>query len=136
MKRIGVQFFLLVTLLLLCTCKKSDTVNSSSGGIHGTITMDVTVMHHTWGVPSIPVYLKYNATDWPGKDTTLYDVKQRANREGFISFPQLGPGNIVIYAAGFDSIFQAFVIGYTTVNLTKNDANSTVNITVTASEKF
>ena len=132
--------FLLITLfvvMLFCTCKKSDSTSPSGGvTVQGNVTLTVNVMHHWWGVSSIPVYIKFNSTQWPGKDTTLYDMRQVANMEGIVTFNHLGPGDLVIYAAGFDSYFQAYVIGYSNLSITKADANSTVNATVTVSEKF
>jgi hypothetical protein len=137
MKRLLFFLIPLFVVTVLCACKKNDTANSSGPvTVQGNVTLTVSVMHHTWGVPAIPVYIKFNTTQWPGKDTTKYDIRQLADQEGVVTFTHLGPGNMVIYAAGFDPVFQAYVIGYGTFNITKEDANSTVNATVVVSEKF
>jgi hypothetical protein len=136
MKRKSFFLILLFAVGFLAACKKSSTNPSGGATVQGNVTLMVNVMHHTWGVSSIPVYIKFNTTEWPGKDTTKYDVRQLANLEGVVTFTHLGPGELVVYAAGFDAVFQAYTIGFGNVTITKADANSTVNATVFVSEKF
>ncbi len=132
------QFFLvLLAVTFLCSCQKSNTANPSSGlTVQGNVTLVVDVTHHYWGVPSIPVYIKFNTTQWLGKDSTKYDLMARADHEGSVVFNHLGPGDFEIYSAGYDSIWGGYVLGYNTWTITKADANNTVYANVVVSEKF
>ena len=127
---------LLLALIFLCTCKKSDNAGGTGQTVQGNVTLVVDVSHHQWNVPSIPVYIKLSTTVWPGKDTTKYDVSARADHQGSVMFSHLGPGSFEVYSAGYDSIWGGYVIGYNTFTITKEDANSTVYDNVVVSEKF
>lgn len=134
MKKKAFLAFLVLAVALPFACKKNESDTSGNITVQGNVTLTLSFLHHTWGMPSIPVYLKFNATQWPGKDSTKYDVVQPANREGVVTFTKLGPGNFVVYASGYDSIFRAHVIGYKQVIIGKENANTTVTDTVYVSE--
>jgi hypothetical protein len=138
MKKFFFVFALCAISLLLYTCKKGDSVNPSSGAIsvESNVTLVVDITHHWWGVPSIPVYIKLNATTWPGRDTTLYDLIGVTNHQGLVQFNHFGPGKFEIYSAGYDSIWGGYVLGYNNFSITKADANNTVYDNVVVSEKF
>lgn len=139
MKKSSFIFFLLIVALSFYTCKKGDTPGSSSSGeitVQGNVTVVVDITHHFWGVPSIPVYIKFNTTEWPGRDTALYDEVAITNHDGSVQFTHFLPGNFEIYSAGWDSIWGGYVLGYNNFNITKADANNTIYDNVVVSEKF
>jgi len=124
----------ILTMLVMTIngCKKnSDTPQI----IEGTISLDVQVMHHSWNVPNIPLYLKKNATEFPGYDTSIYELMTYADSDGKALFEKLYPGKYYLFAKGYDYYFGADVIGSTAVSLTNPASpNEPVHITLMVSE--
>jgi hypothetical protein len=127
-------FFLMAALMFGC---KKDPVQKNESGqviVQGNITLKVRAMHHWWGVPYLPVYLKKNATEtWPGPDSTLYEFQVNADNEGNCEFTHLFPGKYYIYAHGFDPLFGMNVTGYSPVELNSttapgNELSFTLNV--------
>src|ERR1043165_9821628 len=114
-------FFPVLIAVLSGGCKKDDT-SSSPVQVQGNMSVNVRAMHHTWGVPGLPLYLKKNATVWPGTDSSKYEFKVMADHDGNGSFEHLFPGNYYVYAHGNDSIFGAYVTGYHAIQLNSTTA--------------
>ncbi len=74
-------------------CKKNQTGGKAS--VKGT------VAHHGKVIPGAYVYIKFNATEFPGDDYKNYDTYVKANDAGNFSFP-LYKGNYYQYATGYD----------------------------------
>ena len=103
---------LLVLSLLFFSCRKSEDHNSDGQVIvTGKNKLIVTVMHHTWAVPNVNVFLKNNATVFPGTDTAVYDWKKPSDNSGIAVFENLFEGNYFLYAEGFDQTWGAEVMG-------------------------
>ena len=85
--------------------------------VQGNITLKIRAMHHYWGVSYLPVYLKKNATDWPGPDSSKYELHTAADNEGNCEFDNLFPGKYYVYAHGFDPYFGMNVTGYDSIRL-------------------
>jgi hypothetical protein len=85
-------------------------------------TLVVEVMHHQWTIPNIPVYLKKNATEFPGQDTTLYELKMITDQSGYVQFNNLLYGNYYLFVHGWDPIFNDSVIGYKPVVISDSSA--------------
>lgn len=116
--------FIALLLFLTLSCKKENTLKPISGNLQ----LKVRAMHHSWGVPYLPIYLKKNATEWPGNDTTAYDLKATADAEGNVIFTNLSLGNYYLFGSGYDPIFMMPVSGYSPVSLsTSNSADGVVN---------
>jgi hypothetical protein len=119
----------------VAACKKSENGSTESGTlVKGKIVLQISVMHHTWAVPGINVYMKLNTLNFPGSDTTLYDQVAKADNEGVVQFDGLFPGNFFIYAKGYDPIFRANVVGgapltLNSSNVTNNEAYLTLQVT-------
>ena len=127
---------LFFSLLVFSGCRKSPVLNEDGQPvIQGNVVLNVHVMHHTWGVPYIRVYIKRNATEFPGEDTTLYDSYIQADNEGWVQFNNLYPGNYYLYATGYDYYFAAPVIGHIPVTFSAETlVNNTAEITLYVSE--
>ena len=85
-------------------------------------TLNVEVMHHSWTIPNIPVYIKTNATEFPGKDTSVYDFKSITNQSGYVQFAGLPYGNYYLFVHGWDPVFIDSVIGYKPVIISDSSA--------------
>ncbi len=104
--------FLILVSLLISSCKKNNPTDANGNEIvRGAIRFEISAVHHTWPVGGIDIYLKKNATDWPGPDSTLYNLHLKADASGSAVFENLFPGNYFIYAKGFDSTFGLEVTG-------------------------
>ena len=130
--RILKYIFILSVSIVLFSCKKEK---ESSPSVTGTIILNVHAIHHSWDVSNVKIYIKANASVFPGADSTQYDRYIFSDGYGKVSFTQLTPGNYYIYASGFDAVWSANVIGYKLINLTKeNLINNEMSVTLYVSE--
>ena len=110
--------------LLFFSCKKSET----SGTVESKIVLAVTVTHHYVPVPNFPVYLKKNTGTYPGRDSTLYDLRVLTNSKGIACFTGIPPGNHYLYGYGYDPGVLMNCIGYHPVIVS---TSTVVNDTIT-----
>lgn len=130
------SFFLIFLAILSSQCRKSDLRNPNGDiVVKGEITLVLQAKHHSWGVPYIEIYLKRNATQFPGKDTANYDLKVQADNEGYATFTGLYPGSYYVYATGFDYYWGANVLGYSPIVLNSSTVvNNMSEMTLYVSE--
>jgi hypothetical protein len=116
-------FFLSVLLCFLFACKKNQLGGRST--IHGKVS------HHAKPIPYATVFIKFNAKEFPGNDTTLYDDKVRADANGDYSI-KCHRGDYYLYGYGFDYDITApfIVVGGTPVKM-HNKETSEINVAVT-----
>ncbi len=129
-KHIAIILISLV-VLIINSCKKDDGPSGSGPIVKGSISLEAHAVHHTWDVYGIMIYLKRNATEFPGNDTSVYEYSGVADSYGKYTFENLYPGNYFVYAAGFDNIWGDNVAGYAAVvldntHLTDNQAKITI----------
>jgi hypothetical protein len=91
-------FFTAIVLLLLVSCKKNELGGKSS--ITGK------VLHHSKAVARAAVFIKFNAKEFPGADTTVYDEKVMADENGNYSI-NCYKGNYYLYGFGYDFAIPA-----------------------------
>ena len=92
--KISAKLFLFISLIILsCSCKKNQTGGKS--------TLKGTVKHHDKPIPDAYVYIKYNSTEFPGKEYTLYDTYVQADSYGNYSI-SFFKGTYYIFAVGRD----------------------------------
>ncbi|MBL7931557.1 MAG: hypothetical protein JNL60_06640 [Bacteroidia bacterium] len=105
---------LLFVLSLAVSCKKNQLGGKSS--VHGK------VAHHSRVIPYATVFIKFNAKEFPGEDTTVYDDKVRADVNGEYSF-KCYKGDYYLYGYGFDYAIAAphIVVGGTPVRVHSRD---------------
>jgi hypothetical protein len=84
---------LCLALLLLCACKKN--------ALGGDATISGTVVHHSKHIGGSKVYIKFNATEFPGSDVNAYDASTTAGSDGNYSF-SVYKGDYYLYAVGED----------------------------------
>jgi len=131
----ALAFILCLVVLVSCSKKQNETTPAGNVVVKGSIGLYVTTMHHTWAVPNLSVFMKKNATEWPGTDTTLYEWRAVTDASGMILIRDLFPGKYFLYAKGFDSVFGTNVIGYIPVDLNSSTVeNDEAHYTIPVSE--
>lgn len=88
-----------LTLLPLCLivfygCKKNQ--------LGGKAQISGVIKHHTKVISYATVFIKFNAKDLPGTDTTLFDEKVRADADGNYTI-KCYKGNYFLYGYGYDN---------------------------------
>jgi hypothetical protein len=62
------------------------------------------VLHHEVIIPNATVFIKYNASEFPGADTSKYDDKVKADNQGNYTFKDLKKGRYYLYGKGQDGV--------------------------------
>jgi hypothetical protein len=109
----------LITFFIVQACKKTETKKEESciGGSGGNLTLVVYPQHHGKELKSSvnyrdTVYIKYNATNFPGKSPSSYDkVIAGDSGENHVHISGLKCGSYFIYATAFDTSAQERVYG-------------------------
>ena len=122
MKKLLSIFFMHI-IVLSVSCKKNELGGNSK--ISGK------VKHHSKAIAFASVFIKFNATEFPGADTLIYDSKVRADENGNFSF-MCYKGNYYVYGHGYDYAIPAphIVVGGTPVKIRKNE-KATLDVAVT-----
>lgn len=105
-----------LTMLVFFSCKKNDNTFDGNS-IKGSLSVEVHVKHHSYDVAAIMVYLKKDATEFPGRDSSTYNFKGQTDGYGKVTFENLFPGKYYVYASGFDAIWNGNVFGYAPLSL-------------------
>jgi len=108
----------LVLLLLFfgfsfISCKKNE--------LGGKSTIKGVVKHHDKAIPYATVFIKFNAKEFPGKDTNLYNAKVKADATGNYNIGCY-KGEYYLYGYGFDNaLVDPLVVGGTPVKIRQNE---------------
>ncbi len=94
---------LVVCALTFFGCKKNQLGGKSN--IKGK------VMHHSQAIPYARVYIKYNATDFPGADVSVYNTYIDADHNGNFLIEKIYHGQYYFYAVGTDITISQTVKG-------------------------
>ena len=86
--------FLIICALSFFGCKKNQLGGKSN--IKGK------VMHHSTAIPYARVYIKFNATEFPGADVSLYNTYIDAYHNGNFLIEKIYHGKYYFYAVGVD----------------------------------
>jgi hypothetical protein len=65
------------------------------------------VMHHDAAIPYAKIYIKYNATEFPGVDVSVYDATMDADHNGNFLVEKIYHGQYYFYAVGVDPALGA-----------------------------
>jgi len=82
-----------IVILFTASCKKNQ--------LGGNSTIKGTVAHHAKLIPNATVFIKFNVKEFPGADTTKYDAKVRADKDGNYSITCY-QGDYYLYGFGYD----------------------------------
>ncbi|CAN5493543.1 hypothetical protein BH11BAC2_BH11BAC2_14480 [soil metagenome] len=127
-----VLFISVVTIAFaIPSCKKTDC-NAGSGG---DVTVVARMVHHSRAINGCTVYVKYCAKDFPGADTSKYDLSFKAAFDTpEVALTGLKSGDYYLYATGVDSLLDPSTwivkggIPFST-NLSSGSVNQTVFVT-------
>lgn len=86
-------FVLLLSFIAIFGCKKNQT--------GGNAVVSGTVVHHTKAIANARIYIKFNASEFPGDDYKLYDTYVDADASGKYKI-NLYKGTYYLYAKGYD----------------------------------
>lgn len=122
-----IQYILIAfALLLIFSCKPEQVDVPPTGTISGH------VMHHNDAIPNAIVYIKYDATDFPGPNPEDYDDQTTASAgDAHYTFSGLGKGPYYLYGIGTDESCSCEVVGGIPVTLIKDNEAVESNIPVT-----
>lgn len=82
-----------LSVLVFIGCKKNQ--------LGGKSIIQGKTVHHSRPIPNATVYIKFNAKEFPGTDSTLYDAKTMADASGNFVF-KCYKGQYYIYATGVE----------------------------------
>lgn len=91
--------FLMVCALAIISCKKNQLGGKSN--IKGKVT------HHDQAIPFARVYIKFNATEFPGEDVSVYNTYIDADHNGNFVIEHIYHGNYYFYGVGIDPTLPA-----------------------------
>lgn len=89
-------------------------------GIGGNASISGTVYHHDEPIPNCVVYIKFNASDFPGDDQTDYNTSVTADASGHFEFTKLYKGEYYLFGKGYDNKIMAIVKGGIPVKIKRN----------------
>lgn len=118
-------FFIVVLFLApFFGCKKNE--------LGGKSTIKGNIKHHAKIIANATVFIKFNATELPGTDTTLYDAKVRADATGNYII-KCYKGKYFLYGYGYDNQVttnNGRVTGGSPVSV-RNNENITIDLAIT-----
>ncbi|MBL7917973.1 MAG: hypothetical protein JNM96_06220 [Bacteroidia bacterium] len=86
-------YFVVIVLFVVLSCKKNKL--GGSGVIEGHM------RHHAKAISRGTVFIKFNAKEFPGSDTNIYDAKVHPDTTGYYKF-EVYKGNYYVYGFGYD----------------------------------
>lgn len=133
--KITLSATLVISFLSIFSCRKEGC----EAGTGGEVTLKIMPEHH--GVPIYnsqnyrdTVYVKFNATDFPGPDRSNFDLIMWGNaNENFVKVSGLKCGQYYIMVSGFDTSAQwnIRVVGGIPLNFSESSGEKAVTVPVT-----
>lgn len=133
--KITLSATLVISFLSIFSCRKEGC----EAGTGGEVTLKIMPEHH--GVPIYnsqnyrdTVYVKFNATDFPGPDRSNFDLILWGNaNENFVKVSGLKCGQYYIMVSGFDTSAQwnIRVVGGIPLNFSESSGEKLVTVPVT-----
>jgi hypothetical protein len=121
-----IKILALAVILTITACKKNGT--------GGKATIKGVVAHHSRAIPNSTVYIKYDATEFPGSTVSNYDDNVTATSEGAYEIKNLHPGEYYLYAVGVDPSSTEPVFGGVPVLIRNSDKKKTIDANVAVVE--
>jgi hypothetical protein len=98
MKKVAAYSILILVLIFTGCGDDPKTVEE------GTVRLIINVNHHGSPIANARLHRINGTLDWPGTDTTLYDVHYQCDANGNFTIDNIGNGSkdFVVYATGID----------------------------------
>jgi hypothetical protein len=90
---------LMVFFVFFFSCKKNQ--------LGGKSTVSGSVSHHSKLIAGASIFIKFNAKEFPGTDTALYDTKVTADANGKYTVDDFYKGDYYLFAVGKDYAIAA-----------------------------
>lgn len=104
---LGAIIVMISFVFIQCKDKKKEEEDNCPEGRTGQLTMTFKLLHHSRPILGGRVFLKYNASEFPGPDTTKYDFAVSAEvNSPYASIDSLNCGRYYVYAIGIDSVLD------------------------------
>ncbi len=100
-------------------------------GLTGEAILSGKVMHHDDIIPNAIVYLKFGALEFPGPDSSDYDIVIAANSDGFYIIENLNAGFYYLYSTGIDTGNSQAVNGGVPMEIRRKKSEVEMDIPVT-----
>jgi hypothetical protein len=113
-------------VLVFVSCRKA--------GKGGEASISGKVLHHETLMANARVFIKYNASEFPGADTTKYDDFVKADNLGNYTFKALKRGRYFLYGVGKEGVANGNpydVVGGARVDINKKTENIQFNLSIT-----
>ncbi|MEM9022329.1 MAG: hypothetical protein AAGB22_01210 [Bacteroidota bacterium] len=123
---------LVVSLPLLMVACGDDDSDEVMAGPGGNAVISGNVQHHEVNIPNANVFIKYDATEFPGTDVSVYDDSQVSGSvDGSYQFSGLQVGNYYLFSVGYDSAVSDQVLGGLPVVISEDTQTRSIDIPVT-----
>jgi hypothetical protein len=113
---ISLIFFLITSIsFIFWGCKKNQLGGSS--------VISGKVRHHSKSIAGASVFIKFNARDFPGDDTTIYDAKVQCDEYGNFVIDDFYKGEYYLFSVGKDNAipYPYLVKGGISFSIRKNE---------------
>lgn len=129
--------FVFLSCVILLGCRKNESASGGKASINGFVELTGIVngvyVNSARINRNTVVYIKYDATSFPGTDPSQYDNQQTVDSKGNFNFQLMFKGSYYLYATGdyFDaSGYYYQVAGGTQVNINTRKATLNYDIAV------
>lgn len=124
MKKVITYSFIFLGLIAFFSCKKNQ--------LGGKASVKGRVIHHSLPIANAIVYIKFNATEFPGDDISLYNTSVTADAQGNYEISNFYKGSYYLYSKGYDyTIASPYIVkGGISVSV-RNGEHLTKDIAVT-----
>jgi hypothetical protein len=135
MIRLATVVFAFIVLSAFSCRKKEGADTTTSIKVESDLVVEI--KHHFYTLPNCTVYIKQNATAFPGKSPSFYNSEYKiSDASGLVQFTKLANGDYVLYAIGYDPSVADTSWGYNFVTLnTKPGDIKEYDLTVPVSEQ-
>lgn len=108
------------SVFLVMSCMLITLGACTKEGPGGKSSVSGNVLHHDLIIPNSVVYIKYNATEFPGPDVSVYNASVTADANGHYEFKDLRKGDYYLYGVGYDNAIFEQVTGGISIKLKYN----------------
>lgn len=133
--RLSVISLLLAVTFSSCKDKTEEEVDNCPEGRTAFLKVIPKMVHHTRPINGCRVFIKFNATNFPGEDTTKYDYAVSSAWDSpYATIDSLNCGEYYFYTIGIDSLLDPsnwIVKGGLPYSTTATTGTDSINVYIT-----